>query len=153
MGNKVDQLIAKQIAIQEENDAQSEEEEEEAEKEKVIDLDYLLALSVEQEDIMNNVVDLSLSGEDEQIQTVLITDSEIIALLEQPGIDIDALLNTYSSLTREYILALIRKDRMRNNENNKKWKKNKRKKQRKKQIIDDENENEQIVKSEENAKE
>merc|ERR1712154_393742 len=138
---------------------QSDEEvaknENESEKANGIDLDYLLALSVEQEDIMNNAVDLfqdnnsQNNGDDDGDGTsnVLITDSEIIALLQQPGIDIDALLNTYSSLTREYILELIRKDRIRNNEYHKKWKKNKRKKQRKKQIFDDENE--QNVKNEE----
>merc|ERR1712207_107840 len=99
-----------------------------SEKTKVIDLDYLLALSVEQEDIMN-AVDIFEENEDAQRdmaqQNVLITDSEILALLEQPGIDIDALLNTYPTLTRQYILDVIRKQKTRQNENkfHKKWKK------------------------------
>merc|ERR1712228_269694 len=132
--HNVDRMIAKQIAMQE--NAENNESEE-SEKETVIDLDYLLALSVEQEDIMN-AVDLyedDVIDQDDAVQNVLITDSEIIALLEQPGIDIDALLNTYSSLTRQYILDLIRKQRKRCNQNDKKWKKNKRKKR--KQLIDE----------------
>ena len=139
--HNVDRMIAKQIAMQENAESDEDDSEETTEKEKVFDLDYLLALSVEQEDIIN-AVELYEDDEvdqDDAIQpTALITDSEIIALLEQPGIDIDALLNAYPSLTRQYILDLIAKQRKKTNEIHKKWKKNKRKKR--KQVIEEDDE-------------
>merc|ERR1712048_110996 len=119
--HNIDRMIAKQIAMQEENaDSDGDAQSDKSEKTKVIDLDYLLALSVEQEDIMN-AVDIFEENEDAERdmaqQNVLITDSEILALLEQPGIDIEALLNTYPTLTRKNILDLIRKQKTRQNEN------------------------------------
>merc|ERR1712129_478175 len=129
------------IAMQETNAQQSEEQESETHGE--LDFDYLLALSVEQEDIIKNAVDMfdSSKSTDSNAQNVLISDAEIVALLEQPGIDCDALLNTYPSLTRQYVLDLIRKQKTRKNENkfHKKWKKKKNKQRKKQQKqLDDE---------------
>jgi len=143
MGNNVDQMIAKQIAHQQNVDNDDGDNEESLDKEKdgkPLDLDYLLALTMEQEDIINSaeLFDDGVDNEDDDIESnrnALITDSEIIALLEQPGIDIDALINTYPSLTREYIITLRNKTKSRkygkHDRSNKKWKKNKRKKRNK----------------------
>merc|ERR1712060_987178 len=108
---------------------------------KPLNLDYLLALTMEQEDIINSADlfddDMDNNNDDdiESNRNALITDSEIIALLEQPGIDIDALINTYPSLTRQYIITLKNKTNSRKygkyDRSNKKWKKNKRKKRKK----------------------
>jgi len=136
--NNVDRMIAKQIQIQE-NVEEDTSDDTKPEDTKPLDLDYLLALSMEQEDIME-AVDLFDGDQSEheidKKKLSLITDSEIIALLEQPGIDIEALLNTYSTLSREYILNLIKKEKTRNKNNDRKWKKNKRKKR--KQYVEDE---------------
>eukprot|EP01083_Nonionella_stella_P026267 72238_1 len=105
--NKLDSMIAKQIAHQE-NDTNG-----------AIDIDYLMALAVEQEDIINAATDMF---DDEQ--SVNITDNEIITLLEQPGIDIEALLNTYHTLTRQYVMDLKRKHNAKHGTKKRKKKKN-----------------------------
>merc|ERR1712228_954238 len=114
--NNVDQMIAKQIAHQQNVDNDDNEDgSDKQNNDKPLNLDYLLALTMEQEDIINSADlfddDMDNNNDDdiESNRNALITDSEIIALLEQPGIDIDALINTYPSLTRQYIITLKNK--------------------------------------------
>ena len=171
--DKVDEMIAKQIAHHDnvdnndyetnsnqeddiydidENDDNNNDDNVDIERQKKLDsepldLDYLVALTMEQEDIID-VIDLfedDTNDNDKDKDDInkgrnyaLITDSEIIALLES-GIDIESLVNTYPSLTKQYIIALQQKTKSRrnnsskhnNNRKDRKWKKNKRKKRKK----------------------
>merc|ERR1712087_126248 len=79
-------------------------------------------------------------------RTALITDAEILALLEQPGIDIEALTSTYPELDREYILELKRSTRERRDGGNadKKGGKNRRKKRKSKFETEMEEEEEDV---------
>mmetsp|Transcript_73604 Transcript_73604/g.66239 ORF Transcript_73604/g.66239 Transcript_73604/m.66239 type:complete len:653 (-) Transcript_73604:11-1969(-) len=164
--SNVDAMIAKQLAHRQKVDnddtntttttTDNDEEEEESEpqtKKKAddgpIDLDYLIALTMEQEDIMEtmDLFDDDINDKDNKSQnrSALITDSEIIALLES-GIDIESLTNTYPELTKEYIIALKQRTKARQNGNNKdkKKRKNKRKNKRKKRSSSY-NQDEQII--------
>merc|ERR1712154_3725 len=96
-----------------------------------------MGLSVEQEDILN-AVELYEDGEEaeaDMISTALITDSEIIALLEQPGIDIEALTSTYSELTRQYIIDLQRTTRERRGDTDRKGKRNKKRRKKRHNVF------------------
>lgn len=106
-----------------------------------IDLDYLIALTMEQEDIMDTMdlfEDDTEKDKNNESHNALITDSEIIALLES-GISIELLTDTYPTLTKEYIIALQQRTKERQNGNNNfsgnrrdRKKRNKRKKKKKK---------------------
>jgi len=156
--SNVDAMIAKQLAHRQKVDnddtntttttTDNDEEEEESEpqtKKKAddgpIDLDYLIALTMEQEDIMDTMdlfEDDTEKDKNNESHNALITDSEIIALLES-GISIELLTDTYPTLTKEYIIALQQRTKERQNGNNNfsgnrrdRKKRNKRKKKKKK---------------------
>eukprot|EP00484_Ammonia_sp_Unknown_P021216 CAMPEP_0197038830 /NCGR_PEP_ID=MMETSP1384-20130603/15715_1 /TAXON_ID=29189 /ORGANISM="Ammonia sp." /LENGTH=666 /DNA_ID=CAMNT_0042469325 /DNA_START=141 /DNA_END=2141 /DNA_ORIENTATION=- len=161
--SKLDAMIAKQMAHQQnvENEEEEEEEVEDEDEEEYeedeneeesnaatkkkkkkeetedehVDLDYLIAVSMEQEDIIN-ALDTSQSDEatkekSEKKPIVSLTDSEIIALLES-GIDIESLVNTYPSLTKQYIIDLQSKTKARRGD--KKWKKQNKKRKKRRNV-------------------
>eukprot|EP01084_Bolivina_argentea_P036734 67924_1 len=134
--NKLDFLLAKQLEEEENTNANKETN---INNDK-LDLDYLFALSMEQQDIMEmNELFEDSNNIDSNPEMTLITDSEIIELLKS-GIDIESLLDTYSSLTKEHIISLKQKIKPTN-----KQKKKKRKRQKSNHIANkNENKNEEI---------